>query len=252
MRRRTGLDLLATARRPVACFLLAISALSVLAAAILDIKAGNSEEATSRWLKFGALCLVAVAAFLFEGLYDGKDRFRLRLALSLSVVADLLIGILGQFIAGLGVFAVVHLVYSWRHMRKITTVRAEVLLALGVTVFGAVVMWLSAERMKEAGLLIPSLVYAVPLSLSLYAGLGVFLRDLYRGHACWMIAVGSALFFAVDVAVAHYNAMPAGEMRTWLGIAVWPLYLPAQLLLCLSAEWRAGSGISPGSPAKAR
>lgn len=219
--------------------ILSLAILGITACFIgIDLWNFSSEELASRILKFSGIALVFALSLIQTGDYDRKDKLLLQGALGLSMIADFTIGIAGQFIPGLGIFALVHVVYSVRHLRSIRSTRNEVLLAGGTAIFGACVMWLSAPRMEAAGLLIPSLVYAVPLSLSVYAGLGVLIRSFYRGTSRYQVAAGALLFFVVDVAVAHFDAMDPGNMRTVTGIGVWILYLPAQYLLCVSGQRR--------------
>jgi hypothetical protein len=160
-----------------------------------------------------------------------------------GVLSFILLGVLHLFIPGVAVFALVHIVYVMRHLRGISSLVAEGILAGFCLVFAIVIMRLSSPAMARAGLLHESIAYAVPLTFSLYAGIGVMIRDHFRMVHRIRIAAGIVLFFAVDIAVAHFQALPGGLMRTILGIAIWPLYLPSQFLLACS-----GSGAKQGVP----
>lgn len=223
-------------------FLSSVACICFCGFAAVDISTLSSDEVFSRFLKFSSVVACAAIAWTRPGL-DRRDTILLRIAFLLTVFADFFLGILHLFIPGVAIFALVHIVYVMRHLRGISSLVAEGILAGFCLVFAIVIMSLSSPAMARAGLLHESIAYAVPLTFSLYAGIGVMIRDHFRIVHRIRIVVGIVLFFAVDIAVAHFQALPDGLMRTILGIAIWPLYLPSQFLLACS-----GSGAKQGVP----
>lgn len=208
--------------------------LAFCAFTIVDFVTFSNTNIISKWLKF----LAIVACFVLtlgirERLHDLRDRWTIQIAAGITVVADFLIGILDLFLFGLGAFVLVHSLYSFRHLRGFKSWRKEMLLAVSVGALSALLLYLAAPITKAAGIFVPSLVYGVFLGTSLYAGVGVLLRDFFPPQDKKEVMKGIALFFVVDIIVA-LNAGLTGDAKTWTGILTWVLYLPAQYFLCMS------------------
>lgn len=200
-----------------------------------DLGTEDPDLLFSRVVKYVSIVL-CFAISLWHPATHARDAILLRSALALTVLADLCIGILDQFLVGTAIFAVVHLIYVSRHRQGIRSARDELKIAIPVAAIGITIMAFSAPSMQRAGLLIPSLIYSVPLMASLYAGLGVYVRDFYSPRQKHRIAVAMVLFFITDILVAHVNAAESGNLKSMLGTAVWILYLPSQYLLAISGR----------------
>src|SRR5437868_7010396 len=76
-----------------------------------DIITGDSDNPYSKVVKFVCilLCFSLTLAIGMHG-HDRRDTNLLRLALFLTVIADLVIGIMGHFMIGIGVFLLVQIV----------------------------------------------------------------------------------------------------------------------------------------------
>lgn len=200
-----------------------------------DLGTEDPDLLFSRVIKYVSIVL-CFAISLWHPATHARDAILLRSALALTVLADLCIGILDQFLVGTAIFAVVHLIYVSRHRQGIRSTRDELKIAIPVVIVGVTIMALSASRMQKAGLLIPSLIYSVPLMASLYAGVGVYVRDFYTPRQKHRIAAAMVLFFITDILVAHVNATEQGTLRGILATAVWIIYLPSQYLLAISGR----------------
>ncbi len=231
----------------------------------IDVGSASSDLPASKALKFTsiiicALLCVSQLSLKYQNL--GKQTagrgnastasdLLLVCALCLTTLADFLLGVAGVFLPGVAVFALVHVIYVKRHLRGIESLPREAVLALVCGVFAASVWWISAPLMKSAGLLVPSILYIVPLAASLYAGCGVWIRSHFGRENKIRISIGISLFFAVDIGVAYFHALPQGPVSTWLGVGIWALYLPSQWMLALSASRDENTRqISPGSPSQ--
>lgn len=229
-----------------------------------DILTGDSDNPYSKIAKYICilLCFVLTLAIGKNG-HDRRDTRLLQAALFLTACADFTIGILGQFIAGIGVFILVHLVYIVRHARGFTWNKKEIVSASITYGFIALVFLLLRETLSAAGLFWPALVYALILSTSLWLAIGTIWRKFYPRTLDWFIAGGMLAFFLCDVNVGLFNAFKKDGMtlfysllairgevvgtgsspvaveipytlRSLIGILVWFFYLPAQFLLSLS------------------
>jgi len=184
----------------------------------------------SRTAKYGAilLCLGLTLAIGGEG-HDRRDTWTLRLAFVLTAIADFVIGILGHFVAGVGVFLLVQIVYMVRHSRGFAWNRKEVWSLLLILGLCAAVFFRMSADLEEKGLFLPVLVYSLALALSLWLAIGTFWRKFFPRTMDFFIAYGMIAFFFCDLSVAL-----ASLERSFAAQLVWFFYLPAQFLLALS------------------
>jgi len=229
-----------------------------------DIITGDSDNPYSKVLKFLCilLCFSLTLAIGNHG-HDGRDTNLLRLALLLTVVADFVIGILGLFMIGIGVFVLVQIVYVIRHSRGFTWTRNEII--SGSIIYGtvALIFFFLREMLLAAGLFWPALLYTVILSGSLWMAIGTVWRKFYPRTIDWFIVIGMSAFFLCDINAGLFNSLKKDGMelfyglfsikgevigsghspvdvvipyslRSILGMLVWFFYLPAQFLLSLS------------------
>lgn len=197
-----------------------------------DILLGTPEGLYSRSVKYGAILLAATAVQFIGGRgYGTRDRLLLQAALLLTGTADLLIGILDEFVPGICVFLFVQLVYVVRHSRGLRFDRHTLIPAFCLYVPMGLLLFFTRGHLVEAGFLIPATVYGFTVSTSLVVALQSRLRGFYDGAGRILVPLGMIFFFACDVNVGLYHA---GIKADVTGILVWAFYLPAQVLLVLS------------------
>ncbi len=201
----------------------------------MDLGTADSDLLLSKLLKYTSIVLCFAIA-LWHPASEPKDAILLRSALALTVLADFCIGILDQLLIGTAIFACVHFIYASRHRQGIRSQSAEWKIAAPAIILGIMVAGLSAPRMHSGGLLVPALLYSIPLTVSLYAGLGVFVRDYYSPSQKRRIALGTVLFFTADVLAGHMLVTQDPSLKTILATALWIFYLPSQYLLAMSAR----------------
>ncbi|MBL8021787.1 MAG: hypothetical protein JNM27_19090 [Leptospirales bacterium] len=206
--------------------------------ALVDFALFSVDNVISKYLKFSVIVACALLAYLIrENLHDLRDRRTIQIAATLTVVADFLIGIMDQFLFGIGVFILVHSVYIFRHLRGFVSLKRELLIAVPVLIVSCIILYLAAPTTQKAGILVPSIVYAFFLATSLYAGLGVKIRNFFPGEDQGEILTGIILFFITDIMVA-LNAGLEGEAKQWTSIGIWLFYLPSQYFLAMSGYRR--------------
>ena len=206
--------------------------------ALLDIATFSNTTAAAKWLKFSVIAACFVLSLLIEDrMHDLRDRLTIQVAAGLTLVADFVIGILDSFMIGLGLFVLVHAIYSFRHLRGFKEPTKEAILAVCIFALAAGILYFAAPITKAAGMFIPSLIYGVFLSASLYAGTGVVLRSFFPQEDRREIFAGLICFFIADILVAM-NAGFTGEAKSWTGVFTWFFYLPAQYFLCMSGYRR--------------
>jgi hypothetical protein len=229
-----------------------------------DILTGNPNHPYSRIVKYLCilLCLGLTLAIGRHG-HDRRDTWTLRLAFLLTAAADFVIGILGQFVVGIGIFLFVQIVYIVRHARGFVWNKNEII--SGLLVFGAIgAIFLYIQKgLREAGLFWPVLIYSLILAASLWLAIGTIWRKFFPRTMDWFIAGGMFLFFLCDANVGLASSLAKDGMtlfysifeiqgevagpatnpvaieipyslRSIAGILVWLFYLPAQFLLALS------------------
>jgi hypothetical protein len=229
-----------------------------------DILTGNPNHPYSRIAKYLCilLCFGLTIAIGKHG-HDKRDTWTLRLAFLLTAAADLAIGILGQFVIGIGIFFFVQLIYIIRHVRGFSWNRKEIISGLIVSVaIGSIFVYIQ-NGLREAGFFWPVLIYSLILAASLWLAIGTIWRKFFPRTMDWFIAGGMFLFFLCDLNVGLASSLQKDGMtlfysifeiqgeitgpatnpvaieipytlRSIVGILVWFFYLPAQFLLALS------------------
>ena len=176
-----------------------------------DFFTGNIENPYSNVLKF--LCVVL--CFLLSlvpgrDVQNRRDTQLLRAALFFTVIADLLIVVLGKLVPGIFIFMIVQALYIYRHSRKIVWDRRELQLGLSVYVLSLIALFAIYPVVSKSYFLVPTLIYSVFLSTSVWMGIGTLRRGYYPGSTAVFISAGMILFFLTDVNVAQYFALPFG------------------------------------------
>jgi uncharacterized membrane protein YhhN len=153
--------------------------------------------------------------------------------LALSLLGDILLMLpSAQFIAGLVVFLLAHLVYilafNWG---RVLPGAAEGLVAAGIAVVLVLIMPPVRAGLRRAGraaLVVPVAAYAVTLGGMLWSALGTLLHPSWLAHGAAWIAIGGLAFFASDVSLVwdrFVGPIPGRRVTTHA------LYHAAQLAL---------------------
>jgi uncharacterized membrane protein YhhN len=147
-----------------------------------------------------------------------------------SCAGDILLGMDGLFLAGMGAFAAAHVCYVTHFLRTGAARglrRRWWLVPLYAAILVALVVWLWSGL---GDLRVPVLVYALLLAATAVtsASLGVWL------------GIGGALFFASDAMIAAFSLADKPE-PPMPGMWIMVTYILAQLLLAIGAVARAKS-----------
>jgi len=221
-----------------------------------DVLTGDSDNFYSKAVKYACVLLCFFLTLLAgrDG-HDERDTLLVRIAFFLTCLADLALGIMGHFITGLLIFMYVHVCHCFRNARGFSWNRREIISAVVLLAFAGAIMAAIAPVLAGSDFLPYALLYSAVLAISLWMALGTLWRLFFTGGTARLIALGMVLFFVCDVCVALFYALgdggpvlfrgalpfPAVNLtvhhtpRSIIGILVWYFYLPAQLLLALSA-----------------
>ncbi len=178
--------------------------------------------ADSTWVKFAAICLCCLTAFLGCKTADGK---LVALALCFTVGADWFLLVRNDhYVLGICLFLIVQLLYGWRLCRlgsgSPALFRARVALSCLLVGFTLFPLWCAA-------------VYFINLCVN--AAEAFVLGKKHRAFA-W----GLLLFILCDICVGAYN-LGLFTSFTWWGS--WLFYLPSQVLIVLSQETESGDAL---------
>lgn len=211
-------------------------------------------------LKYACVLLALLLTLLIgrDG-HDRRDRTLLQAAFLLIAVADLLIGILDRFVAGIAVFFVVQLCLIARHSRGWVLDRREVV-SFALILGGAGTLLACLWSILPGHLRLPAVLYVLVLATSVWMAVGTVWRTFFARTLDWFIVGGMVYFFFCDVNVGLSAALegrqqsltrylvdpatgrtglPVGSLDSpllaqiahWL---VWYFYLPALTLLATS------------------
>ena len=170
-----------------------------------------------------------------------RDIFMLRLALFITVVADLCLLILKFYVLGIILFSMVQITYSVRYStEKLKTT----LLYFFITLQCVVLTYLiTISFIAKINILIPvSLFYFICLITSVSKAIKVWKNNLYPSPNKYMVLFGMILFLLCDLCVAASNVTSTAytmirfQQISWL--LIWFFYLPSQLLLALSGIYK--------------
>lgn len=172
-----------------------------------------------------------------------RDVFLLRLALSITVMADLCLLILDFYILGVILFSLVQITYSVRYSaKKLKTILLYFFIKLQCVVLTYVITILLIGKIN---ILIPiSLFYFICLITSVSKAIKVWKNNLYPSPNKYMIVIGMILFLLCDLCVAVSNVTSTLTLTAYTMIRfqqiswflIWVFYLPSQLLLALSGS----------------
>jgi hypothetical protein len=192
------------------------------------------------------------------------DHGLLLAASGLTVAADyFLVYLRSHFMAGLGLFIVVHLLYTVRHARGFagslqSSKRARTLLLLslsaaGVLLLSAAVLWWVHTETRKLSLPPPGaavMLYLAVLSLSLWMAWGTLIRQGFTRFNAKLIAAGMTSFYLCDVCVGMSSLLNglATKPGSFYDNCVGFFYSPALVLLALSGFWAMPHRGEPQNP----
>ena len=187
---------------------------------------------TERIFKFLLVVCCFINAFpVKDGLVRGKkDHDLLKIAMGLTVAADLLMVILNINIFGILIFCAVQAVHNYRFTNL---ARVKVQAIVGAVVFAGAFLLSGFNLIFSAGC-----AYAI---FTIYSLTGAFMAwNKYPAPNNTLVVVGMVLFLLCDIFVM-INSLPILEMygEKTLEIVnkgIWLCYLPAQVMLSSSAR----------------
>ncbi|MDR1619832.1 MAG: lysoplasmalogenase [Clostridiales bacterium] len=213
----------------VSAALLAIAALYV-AFIVLDAFYAPLYHVSAMLKYMGVLFCFVLACLLRRSAYDEAAWKHLAAALGLTLVADALLLFTPQYLAGLLVFCAAHIVYIRRNNRR--AARNAVMAIAAVAAAGCAFL-----PQAEGALGLPSYYFAAVVYAALIltnTACAFFAKAPQKNRA--LMLWGMTLFLLCDVCVALYQLLPPGGVTFRVaGVLMWVFYLPAQVLLALSA-----------------
>jgi len=181
--------------------------------------------------------------YSFADRVNYRDILLLRLAMFITVIADLCLVIFDFYILGVVFFSLVQIAYSVRHTTK--NVRVTIINFFVVFLCIVFLYMMASLFIKEINILLPiSLFYFICLIISVNKAIKVWKNNLYPFPSKYMIVFGMILFLLCDLCVALSNATVlfplAGNSMIRLqeisSFLIWFFYLPSQVLLALSGN----------------
>ena len=196
-------------KRSTRIVFLTIEALLYAAFLLMDLLT----DADTRWLKFAAILLVALASLL-------SDNRLFTTALCLTAAADVFLLVLDRcYEVGLLLFVTVQLLYSF-HLKSKRFLAVQIALTLISVMIGGITLRIEG---LAAGYIA---VFTVNL---LHAG---FLLARQKSKHLLLFFTGLVLFFCCDLCVGYFN-LGTGPFYSFARIAMWGFYLPGQILILL-------------------
>lgn len=174
---------------------------------------------------------------------EARD-LRLQLGIfALILVADWLIILQGQLVAGVALFMLVQLGWAYRHTRGLRAAlrtpdrrRAFVRVAIGCGIAWIVAMALLGPPLVEAGLLIPLAVYSLLLCVSLIAAYSTLAAGHFARPRAKLVATGMTFFVLCDITVGVGGAFANTALGDAADATTGLFYGPALVLLALSTR----------------
>lgn len=175
----------------------------------------------------GILLCLATAILLHHSAWNRRDSALLLSALLFTCVADLFLLVLNWPVPGLLAFCAAHLFYIRRYRPALfyPAAAAALLVILGCL---ATEHWIPGFPVKS----VLACLYGTLLLTVAVCG---FLSSLPRINRR-LVSAGMVLFLLCDIHVALFNTLAAGSAYyPFASFFMWFFYLPAQVLLALSA-----------------
>ena len=174
---------------------------------------------------------------------NSRDILLLRLAMFITVIADLCLVIFDFYILGVVCFSLVQITYSVRH----TTKKSKVTIINFFIIFMCIVFlyMITSLFIKQINILLPiSMFYFICLIFSVSKAIRIWENDLFLPASKYMIVFGMILFLLCDLCVGLSNATALLPLTIYSIIKIqqisrfliWFFYLPSQVLLALSGN----------------
>lgn len=168
------------------------------------------------------------------------DKHLLQSGLFITMIADFLLLFTDYLALGVGIFSIVHILYTIRYERnkaKLLLIRMILFLLMILGIYLAVNFFI----MKIKLLFVAALFYAVALIISVIKAIKSYRHKLFPYPNRSLIAVGMVLFLLCDINVGIFNItiLTNNSSRIIIlynisGLLMWFFYLPSQVLLSLS------------------
>ncbi|MCB9703149.1 MAG: hypothetical protein H6711_14740 [Myxococcales bacterium] len=200
-------------------------------------RSGEYENRPARALKLLSVLLLTLLVVVDNPLlprHPAIDPAPLRVAFVFTLLGDVAFRVIGKFLLGVGLFAVVQLIYAWRHAHGLELDLAD----LGAFAFAAALsggVYLKMHPgMGGRGLRAPVGAYIAICGLALWAAIVQHLHGRFPDAVGARILVGTALFTSCDIAIGARIVL-TGRRKQVAGLIVWVFYLPALALLAWTA-----------------
>jgi uncharacterized membrane protein YhhN len=161
--------------------------------------------------------------------YSSRDAKLQCACLAITVLADYFLLLTDLFAFGICIFLVAHLIALARYRKSLWPKMA--VLCTAIALLAVSLPALGAEDMSSTNTML-GIIYGV---LILTVTICTFLYKQPKQNA-FCSRLGMCLFLLCDLNVAMHNTLDAGE--AWYaasGVLMWVFYLPAQILLSISA-----------------
>lgn len=173
--------------------------------------------------------------------YDKEDNLLLISALFFTVLADLNLLILDNFILGIFLFIIVQMIYIMRHSRKNTGFNYKYVYVFSLYILLFLIIKNLNIFKNESILISAAIVYGLVLINSLIIAYSTFNNKFFSKRTCKIISLAITLFFLCDINVGLFNISSyfhftpkIVKFEYIISNLIWIFYLPSQILLCLS------------------
>ncbi len=163
------------------------------------------------------------------------------LGLIFSLAGDILLMLPGDhFLKGLVSFLIAHIAYIIAfNLQGVVFGLVSLLLAIGIVIIAGVILRriiLALKSKDRTSMIVPIIAYAVVLSLTFWSTATTLLRAAWPALAGWSAAVGGALFFISDAAIAWNRFVgphPGGRLMEMITYHLAQVCLSGGILIAL-------------------
>lgn len=200
-------------------------------------RTGAYENRPARALKLLSVFFLTVLVLVETNLlprHPEIDPLPLQVAFGFTLLGDIAFRVVGRFLLGVAFFAIVQLVYAWRHAAGVAFDLTDLGVLLFAGALGAGVYRKLHPGLAGRGLRAPVAAYIAVVCIALWAALVQNLHDRFPDSVGDRILAGTLLFSACDIAIGARLVL-TGQHKQVAGILVWVFYLPALTLLAWTA-----------------
>lgn len=200
-------------------------------------RTGEYENRPARALKLLSVLLLTLLV-LFENKllprHPEVNPLPLQVAFVFTLLGDISFRVIGRFLLGVAFFAVVQLIYAWRHAYGLALTLTDLGVFVGAAMISAVVYLKMVPGMAERGLRLPVGLYIAVVGVALWAAVVQVLHGRFVEPVGTRIVLGTLLFTLCDLAIGARIVL-TGRRKQVMGVLVWVFYLPALALLAWTA-----------------